>query len=659
MSKLAEFSSDPIPLQSVGPSGPANATYIKLALPEILHEFKVSNPGITNEKQLLDFVTESGFQPGAVTSRSFLNEKSPISGNSGFQYWVQVSDRPLEIRVVDIMPATSFDDELVCYLRTVSLAKQPAYEALSYTWGDPSDCRYIKLNEQSFAVTASLRTALLYLRSCSDVRSIWIDALSINQSDVIERNFMVSQMHIIYSLAQKTIAWLGEATEKSDEAIRFFTQRLADGAPFCPMLDLNVLHSRASNKESIPKAEIKIWEALAEFFGRAWWTRAWVVQEVACANQWEIQCGTTKLDGVQLSRVMVDIMKARGEAVTLPLNINILIENFFGISAMQILEPAELGSILAANRQRDARDDRDKVYAFTNMVCPPIPELYPNYEESVEELYYRTALQFIRYGKDLGFLALCESQSQETLDRLTRLDRRPRKNIPGLPSWVPNWANQRFSEPLLGGYETRLRLDTRRHFKASGDMKPVVKLYGNSLAESHGNISVRGVTIDTVSDVGRDCYGEGVGHFLSSFGILAGKKVIGTPDDNFDEILFRTVTLDQYENDTRLFLEIPKASGKLLRSIHDSTVGRQLFLTEDRRIGLGPRGLQKHDKVVIVLGCHVPLIFRTTWYYTNSKSKIYVNCDAHEGVETCCALGCANSAKVLEPKYSVVGEACK
>lgn len=33
---------------------------------------------------------------------------------------------------------------------------------------------------------------------------------------------MVSQMHTIYILAQKTIAWLGEATEKSNEAIRFF-----------------------------------------------------------------------------------------------------------------------------------------------------------------------------------------------------------------------------------------------------------------------------------------------------------------------------------------------------------------------------------------------------------------------------------------------------
>jgi hypothetical protein len=522
MSKLAEFSCDSVLLQRVGLSEPANEIYTKLALPKTLNELRVSSPGITKEQQLWDLAAKCGFQPVALTTWSFLNEKdSSISGDSSFRYWCQVSDRSLEIRVVDIMPARSFDDELVCYLRTVSLAQQPTYEALSYTWGDPSDRRYIKLNDQCFAVTASLWTALLYLRSCSEVRSVWIDALSINQSDLIERNFMVSQMHVIYNMAQKTIAWLGEATEKSNEAIRFFNQRSVDGAPFCPMLDLNVLHSRASNKEPIPETEIKIWEALADFFGRAWWTRAWIVQEVGCAHRWEIQCGTTKLDGVQLSTMMVDIMKAKNQTFTLPLNIGFLIDNFFGISEMQFLEPAGLGSVLEINRQRDAKDDRDKVYAFANMVCPPILELYPNYDESVEELYYRTALQLIRYGKDLRFLALCESQSQETLDRLTRFDGLPRKNIPGLPSWVPNWANQRFAAPLLGGYETRRRRDTRRHFNASGDMKPSVKLYGSSLAESRGNISVRGVMIDTVADVARDCYGVGMGSFFfKCWGIL-------------------------------------------------------------------------------------------------------------------------------------------
>jgi hypothetical protein len=655
MSELAESPCDSVLSQRAGPSEPPNEIYTKLALPKTLNEFRFSSPDIIKEQWLLACAARTRFQPGALTAWS---SESSVSGNRNFQYWGQVSDRALEIRVVDIMPARSFDDELVCYLKTVSLAQKTNYEALSYAWGDSSDRRQIKLNDKYFAVTANLRSALLYLRSCSEVRSVWIDALSINQSDLIERNFMVSQMHTIYNRAQKTIAWLGEATEKSNEAIRFFNQRTKDGAHFCPMLDLKVLHGRAINEEPIPETEIKVWEALEDFFSRAWWTRAWVVQEVGCAHRWEVQCGTTRLDGVPLSAVMFDIMKAREHTFALPLRISFLIDKFFGISEMQFLEPANLGWILAMHRQRDSKDDRDKVYAFANMVCPPIPELYPDYEESVEELYYRTAIQLIKYGKDLRFLALCEIQSQETLDRLTKFDELPRKNIPGLPSWVPNWANQRFAEPLLGGYETMRRRDTSRHFKASGDMKPIVKIHGNSLAESRGNISVRGLMIDSVADVGRDCYGEGLHTFFPTVGEFYGKGVMGTTEDgSIDDILFRTVTVDGDENDRLPFLEIPKGPEKLLRTIHDATVGRQIFLTENGMIGLGPRGLQKHDKVVIVLGCHVPLIFRTAWYYTDLKG--YVKCDAHEEVRTCCDLGCAKSTMVLEPKYNLVGEACE
>jgi hypothetical protein len=261
MSKLAEPPCDSFPLHRVDPSEPANEIYKKLALPKTLNEFRFSSLGTTKEQQSLDFAAKTGFQPGALIAWS---SEFSINGISNYQYWGQVSDRPPEIRVVEIMPAKSFDDELICYLRTVRLAQKPNYEALSYAWGDSADRRQIKLNDKPFAVTANLWTALLYLRSCSEVRSVWIDALSINQSDLIERNFMVSQMHRIYSLAQKTIAWLGEATEKGNEAIKFFNQRSKDGAPFCPMLDPNVLHDRVINEEPIPEMKSK--------YGKLWGT---------------------------------------------------------------------------------------------------------------------------------------------------------------------------------------------------------------------------------------------------------------------------------------------------------------------------------------------------------------------------------------------------
>ncbi len=157
MSKLAGFPCDSVPLQRDGPSESANEIYTKLPLLKTLNEFRFSSPGITKEQQLLDIAIRTGFQPGALTAWS---SESSNNGISNYQYWGQVSDRPLEIRVVDIMPAKSFDEELVCYLRTVSLAQKPNYEALSYTWGDSADQRQINLNDKPFAVTENLWTAL-------------------------------------------------------------------------------------------------------------------------------------------------------------------------------------------------------------------------------------------------------------------------------------------------------------------------------------------------------------------------------------------------------------------------------------------------------------------------------------------------------------------
>ncbi|KAF2830838.1 HET-domain-containing protein, partial [Ophiobolus disseminans] len=38
---------------------------------------------------------------------------------------------------------------------------------------------------------------------------LWIDAICINQSDLLERNHQVAQMRDVYTKAESVIAWLG------------------------------------------------------------------------------------------------------------------------------------------------------------------------------------------------------------------------------------------------------------------------------------------------------------------------------------------------------------------------------------------------------------------------------------------------------------------
>jgi Heterokaryon incompatibility protein (HET) len=86
------------------------------------------------------------------------------------------------------------------------------YEALSYVWGDSERRKSMILNNQHFAITPNLYTALQHIRSETSNRFLWIDAICINQADKSERNYQLSIMGDIYKCAQQVVNWLGPAT---------------------------------------------------------------------------------------------------------------------------------------------------------------------------------------------------------------------------------------------------------------------------------------------------------------------------------------------------------------------------------------------------------------------------------------------------------------
>jgi len=132
------------------------------------------------------------------------------SSASTFRY------RPLEpesdgIRVVTIEPGVFFDSPIRCTLANVDLNTTPHFEALSYVWGDASITLPIQLEtDASFPVTKNLERVLRYLRLDDSPRTLWIDAISIDQQNVPERNEQVQKMARIYESASKVLLWVGE-----------------------------------------------------------------------------------------------------------------------------------------------------------------------------------------------------------------------------------------------------------------------------------------------------------------------------------------------------------------------------------------------------------------------------------------------------------------
>ena len=83
-------------------------------------------------------------------------------------------------RVVDILPG---DDStpLRRQMRMISIDVPPPYCALSYVWGERSECYKISVDQKEKWVTQKLYEAMQHLCSYAETFTVWIDAICINQ----------------------------------------------------------------------------------------------------------------------------------------------------------------------------------------------------------------------------------------------------------------------------------------------------------------------------------------------------------------------------------------------------------------------------------------------------------------------------------------------
>lgn len=85
----------------------------------------------------------------------------------------------------------------------------------------------------------------------------------------------------IYGQADCVRIWLGGSDSSSDLAILFIKQEI---------LQLQHFDDLSSSKDTSGK-----WRALLELMQRDWFSRRWVIQEVALAKKAIIHCGKAKL----------------------------------------------------------------------------------------------------------------------------------------------------------------------------------------------------------------------------------------------------------------------------------------------------------------------------------------------------------------------------
>lgn len=174
-----------------------------------------------------------------------------------------------QIRIIRLLPGR-FDDAIEIQLAHVSLSGDaaPHYDALSYVWGQEQCPNPATVNGTPVSITSNLDTALRYFRDENDEKTLWVDAVCINQRDNVEKGPQVQMMGQIYRKAARVLVWLGPAAEGSDGLLEHMKEGITDE---------NISDSALQNS------------SLA-MMSRPWFTRIWVQQEIALAAEDPIMC---------------------------------------------------------------------------------------------------------------------------------------------------------------------------------------------------------------------------------------------------------------------------------------------------------------------------------------------------------------------------------
>ncbi|CAI9634405.1 unnamed protein product [Alternaria burnsii] len=360
-------------------------------------------------------------------------------------------DAKAQIRVLRLEPGT-FAEPLIGSLLVRKIGDNeddwPEYDGVSYCWGPQDNLTSFTCDGKALRITAVVDDMLRHLRESNEQRHLWIDALCINQADTLEKSQQVRSMARIYAFASKVRVWLGPATDEELDAIH----PMFDSSD----LDEDTLWGIIQKKYSQPASDIAMsaLPSIRKFFSRAWFTRRWVLQEVAVSWEAVVHCGTDEISWYQFHERADSLWWAYklahgADATTRTLN-NIIMLKTFGkdplnsrgkTSSDKSVAYVSILDLMQTYHTSVCVDERDRLYALYGLLpgaitqddgCPGLVLPCPvDYNLHFSETYFNLASASIKAGLshkifvhaiEFGNLA----QQEETWS-----------------SWVPSWNKTR------------------------------------------------------------------------------------------------------------------------------------------------------------------------------------------------------------------------
>ena len=398
-------------------------------------------------------------------------------GKQKSEIYASVDSKSHQIRLL-VVDAGQALDEIRCSLLPVYLRDDcPKYEALSYTWGSCYSPRHISLNRSPFTITSNLYGALKRLRRNDTPRILWVDALSIDQSNISERGEQVLLMRLIYSYAFNVIIWLGKDSDSSRHAMGLLCSASEQANP----------DTWLSNRlKTSFQSDMTQWKALLSLFKKDYWSRVWIIQETAVAINLEIVCGNLSckwevalaaqnawmsfkaMAASREQQAIIDSMEDYTHAEGTPVSLTLIPRNNGPVPLsvnrrnVRLARTSSLVGLLQENWTALATDPRDGIFALLGLATDcQTPILSPDYSLSQWETYMRTMNFLLENYGNLDIIAYSGIHLFPVPASFYRA-----------PSWAPSfyWAWEASSTAVYSQYLYKTHADT---FRASSNRKAV------------------------------------------------------------------------------------------------------------------------------------------------------------------------------------------
>lgn len=329
-----------------------------------------------------------------------------------------------EIRLCILLPGQATDDialDIVHVNIHDDTDDYPPYEALSYAWatqdGDSSLSQKANCYSGVIPITKACESALRNLRMSKRKRYVWIDAICIDQSNILERNHQVGFMGTIFAKASQVVVHISPCSEATDI-----------------MLD----HINGETDILKRARDLSTSRHIIGFLRLRWFDRVWILQEIALARLVTMVAGqkTARWTSESINKLLV-------------LCTQLNIEPPSALNWLPASHPErDILSVLQRSRNSSSTDPRDKVFAILGLVSSHVQIGFPiDYSQTIDEVYTRLATYLIHDKRNLEVLKYAGIKVPSL--RENRVS----------PSWVPQWDIKILCEPLPAQFDAE---DLRR-----------------------------------------------------------------------------------------------------------------------------------------------------------------------------------------------------